>query len=98
MQIELVFMELDFSKLGLKAGLEVHQQLETGKLFCRCLSLLREEKPDIVFRRKMRIAASEFGEFDAAAGPKGLPPFGIPSGNPRIRTGGITPDFQGQSP
>ena len=67
MQIELVFMELDFSKLGLKAGLEVHQQLETGKLFCRCLSLLREEKPDIVFRRKMRIAASEFGEFDAAA-------------------------------
>jgi glutamyl-tRNA(Gln) amidotransferase subunit E len=60
-------METDFAKLGLKAGLEVHQQLDTGKLFCRCPSVLREDKPDITFRRKLRAVASELGEFDAAA-------------------------------
>jgi len=60
-------METDYSKIGLKAGLEVHQQLDTGKLFCRCPSQLREDKPDIVFERKLRAVASELGEFDAAA-------------------------------
>ena len=58
---------MDYKKLGLKSGLEVHQQLDTGKLFCRCPSLLREDKPDIIFRRKLRAVASEMGEFDAAA-------------------------------
>ncbi|MDP6670988.1 MAG: Glu-tRNA(Gln) amidotransferase subunit GatE [archaeon] len=60
-------MVTDFAKLGLKAGLEVHQQLDTGKLFCRCSSVLRDDKPDITFRRKLRAVASELGEFDAAA-------------------------------
>ena len=60
-------METDFAKLGLKAGLEVHQQLDTGKLFCRCPSVLREDNPDITFKRKLRAVASELGEFDAAA-------------------------------
>jgi len=27
-------------KVELKAGLEIHQQLDTGKLFCRCPSIL----------------------------------------------------------
>ncbi|MDP2973536.1 MAG: Glu-tRNA(Gln) amidotransferase subunit GatE, partial [Candidatus Diapherotrites archaeon] len=60
-------MESDWRKIGLKAGLECHQQLETGKLFCRCPSVLREDKPDIVFKRKLRAVASELGEFDRAA-------------------------------
>ncbi len=60
-------MDFDYKKLGLKCGLEVHQQLDTEKLFCRCPSKLREEKPDIVFTRKMNLAASELGEYDAAA-------------------------------
>lgn len=60
-------MATDFAKLGLKAGLEVHQQLDTGKLFCRCPSTLREDEPDIIFNRKLRAVASELGEFDAAA-------------------------------
>lgn len=60
-------MELDFKKLGLKAGLEVHQQLDTGKLFCRCPSSMRDDAPDIVFERRLRAVASELGEFDAAA-------------------------------
>jgi len=60
-------MEMDWKALGLKAGLECHQQLDTGKLFCRCPSLLKEEKPDFVFKRKLRAVASELGEFDRAS-------------------------------
>ncbi len=54
-------------KAKLKCGLEVHQQLDTGKLFCRCPSLLREGEADFTFERKLRPVASELGEFDAAA-------------------------------
>lgn len=60
-------MEENWEKLGLKAGLECHQQLDTGKLFCRCPSVLREDKPDITFKRNLRAVASELGEFDKAA-------------------------------
>ena len=59
--------EFDYEKLGLKCGLEVHQQLNTGKLFCRCPSVLRDSKPDFTVERKMRAIASELGEYDAAA-------------------------------
>jgi len=59
--------EYDYRALGLKAGLECHQQLDTGKLFCRCPSILREEKPDFAIRRSLRAVASELGEYDAAA-------------------------------
>lgn len=51
----------------LTAGLEIHQQLDTGKLFCRCPSRLKEGNPDYSVRRKIRLAASELGEFDKAA-------------------------------
>ena len=60
-------MEEKWEKFGLKAGLECHQQLDTGKLFCRCPSVLREEKPDFVVKRLLRPVASELGEFDKAA-------------------------------
>ena len=34
---------LDYGALGLKAGLELHQQLDTRyKLFCRCPTVLRD--------------------------------------------------------
>ncbi len=59
--------EYDYRALGLKAGLECHQQLDTGKLFCRCPSILREGKPDFAIRRSLRAVASELGEYDAAA-------------------------------
>jgi len=60
-------ISMDYTKIGLKCGLEVHQQLDTGKLFCRCPSILKEGKPDYVFDRKLRAVASELGEFDKAA-------------------------------
>jgi glutamyl-tRNA(Gln) amidotransferase subunit E len=51
---------------GLKIGLEIHQQLNTGKLFCRCAS----ELDDCVvgeFERGLRAARGEMGEVDGAA-------------------------------
>jgi glutamyl-tRNA(Gln) amidotransferase subunit E len=51
---------------ALKAGIEIHQQLATGKLFCRCESDLSEEVLSS-FRRFLRVARSETGEVDAAA-------------------------------
>jgi len=58
--------ELDFSKLGLKAGLEVHQQLDSGKLFIRTPSTLTDEI-DFTVERKLRPVASELGEYDKTA-------------------------------
>ncbi|MDI6654712.1 MAG: Glu-tRNA(Gln) amidotransferase subunit GatE [Candidatus Hydrothermarchaeota archaeon] len=48
-------------------GFEIHQQLETHKLFCKCPSLLKEEKPEITVERRLRPTQSELGEIDRAA-------------------------------
>lgn len=58
--------KLDFEKLGLKCGLEVHQQLDTGKLFIRTPSILTDEI-DFTVERKLRPVASELGEYDKTA-------------------------------
>ena len=60
-------MPLDYKSLGLRCGLEIHQQLDTGKLFCSCPSQLTEEKPDFIVRRELRAVAGEGGEVDIAA-------------------------------
>ncbi len=57
----------DWKKLGLKAGLEIHQQLNTHKLFCLCPSEIRDDEPDLVVRRRLRASAGETGEIDVAA-------------------------------
>lgn len=54
--------------LGLKVGIEIHQQLEGKKLFCSCPTTLREDKPDFTITRKLRAVAGEGGEIDIAAG------------------------------
>ncbi|MBT3691088.1 Glu-tRNA(Gln) amidotransferase subunit GatE [Candidatus Woesearchaeota archaeon] len=58
---------MDYKKLKFKAGLEIHQQLETNKLFCSCPSILRDEKPDILIKRKLRSSEGESGKKDVAA-------------------------------
>lgn len=60
-------MTLDYKKLGLKCGIEIHQQLDTHKLFCSCPSTLRDDKPDFTVERKMRAVAGELGDVDPAA-------------------------------
>lgn len=58
---------LDYEKLKLKAGLEIHQQLDTHKLFCNCTSILRSDEPDLIINRKLHAVAGEKGEVDVAA-------------------------------
>jgi len=61
-------MSKDYSKLGLKVGLEVHQQLNTKtKLFCSCKPELFKEEPEILFLRRLRPTQSELGQIDPAA-------------------------------
>ena len=47
-------------------GIEIHQQLDTKKLFCSCDSILHEEGTGAIYRRQ-RPTTSEMGEIDRAA-------------------------------
>jgi Glu-tRNA(Gln) amidotransferase subunit E-like FAD-binding protein len=58
---------VNYKDIGLKSGVEIHQQLNTKKLFCECPSLLREDEPDVVVKRKLRAVAGETGITDIAA-------------------------------
>ncbi len=58
---------MDYQKLGLKCGIEIHQQLEGRKLFCNCPTRLRDEPADFEIKRKLRAAAGEHGQVDVAA-------------------------------
>lgn len=58
---------MDYAKVGLKSGLEIHQQLDTSKLFCECPSVLRKDEPDFEVSRRLHVVAGESGEVDVAA-------------------------------
>lgn len=61
-------MSIDYTKIGLKVGLEIHQQLDTTeKLFCSCKPELFKEEPEITFLRRLRPTQSELGQVDPAA-------------------------------
>jgi len=60
--------DLDYKKIGLKVGLEIHQQLDTSKkLFCNCPTKISDEDPEFIVLRKLRPTQSEMGEVDQAA-------------------------------
>jgi len=60
--------EKEYVNMGLRVGLEIHQQLDTEhKLFCKCPTILKDEKPQIIIERKLRPTQSELGEIDPAA-------------------------------
>jgi glutamyl-tRNA(Gln) amidotransferase subunit E len=59
---------VDYESIGLKVGLEVHQQLNSEKkLFCDCKTELFKEQPEITFLRRLRPTQSELGQIDPAA-------------------------------
>ncbi len=58
---------MDYKKIGLKCGIEVHNQLNTdNKLFCKCNTKMSGEKPLVKIFRKQHPVASELGEYDIA--------------------------------
>ena len=58
----------DYQKLGFKAGLEVHQQLDTKKLFCHCPSLVNDTNSKFTeIKRKLTVTEGELGKKDIAA-------------------------------
>ena len=59
--------EFKIDEIGLKVGLEIHQQLDTGKkLFCGCRTVEDDEYTS-KFSRKLRATKSELGKIDPAA-------------------------------
>lgn len=62
-------MEIDYKSVGLKVGLEIHQQLDSrSKLFCGCPTKLASEGTrysEVV--RSLWLSKSELGELDPAA-------------------------------
>lgn len=69
---KLIFLDslkdLDYEKLGMKCGLEIHQQLNTGKLFCSCpCEIVPNDTLDKQIERKLRFSLSETGTVDVAA-------------------------------
>jgi len=58
---------LNYTELGLKCGIEIHQQLEGHKLFCNCPTEIRKDNPDFKVTRRLRASAGEEGKVDQAA-------------------------------
>ncbi len=60
---------MDYESIGLRVGIEIHQQLDTKhKLFCYCPTVHRDIKDsNFEFFRYLRLKKSEIGEEDRAA-------------------------------
>ena len=59
---------MDYEKIGLRIGIEVHNRLQTKtKLFCNCKPCFSETKPTSLIKRKLRAVAGELGQVDVAA-------------------------------
>lgn len=59
---------MDYKQVGLKAGLEIHFQLDLKKkLFCNCSAAMSQKNPLFVVERKLRPVPSELGKVDVAA-------------------------------
>lgn len=69
---KLVFLDrnkcINYNEVGLMCGIEVHQQLNCGKLFCSCPCVIEDSKDfDKQIQRKLRFSLSETGDIDRAA-------------------------------
>jgi len=61
------FEPLDWREIEFRGGIEIHQQIDTRKLFCECQPAIRKDTPHERTRRKLHAVASELGEYDPAA-------------------------------
>ncbi len=62
-------MDLDYKKIGLICGIEIHQRLSTNhKLFCSCSPDFNpEDQSNHIIERKLRSVPGELGDVDPAA-------------------------------
>ncbi|MGM5482075.1 MAG: Glu-tRNA(Gln) amidotransferase subunit GatE [Nanobdellota archaeon] len=58
---------MDYKEIGLKCGIEIHQQLEGKKLFCNCPTEIKDNEPDSTIKRRLRAVVGETGIIDSAA-------------------------------
>lgn len=58
---------IDYGKLGFRCGLEIHQQIGSNKLFCRCPTINIEGPCSYQIKRRLRGVVGETGEIDIAA-------------------------------
>jgi len=58
---------MDYEKIGFKCGIEIHQQIDGEKLFCKCPTEIRKDNPHFEVIRKLRASAGESGAVDQAA-------------------------------
>ncbi len=69
---------IDYAEVGLKVGLEVHQQLLTErKLFCNCPGGLYTTSHDGEVLRHMRPTLSELGEYGHRHRHRAMPDAGL---------------------
>jgi len=60
--------KINYGRIKMKAGLEIHQQLDTEhKLFCSCSTKMASREPIMEVKRKLHPVASELGKIDIAA-------------------------------
>lgn len=57
---------MDYEKIGLKCGIEIHQRLDTPKLFCNCKSDMKDEEVILKVERFLRPSSGELGKMDQA--------------------------------
>jgi glutamyl-tRNA(Gln) amidotransferase subunit E len=57
---------INYADVGLTCGVEIHQQLDTSKLFCNCPSEIVDTKPNYTVTRRLRVAKGESGKIDEA--------------------------------
>jgi len=58
---------MEYSKIGFKCGIEIHQQLDGKKLFCDCPTLNLKDSSDVKICRTLKAIAGETGVVDKAA-------------------------------
>ena len=60
-------MEINYQELGFRCGLEIHQQIGSHKLFCKCPAISVGGQSDYQITRRLRGVVGETGEIDIAA-------------------------------
>ncbi|HLP80173.1 MAG TPA: Glu-tRNA(Gln) amidotransferase subunit GatE [Acidobacteriota bacterium] len=59
--------EINYGQVGLRSGIEIHQQLEGRKLFCQTPTVIRDDAAHYTITRTLRAVVGETGVIDSAA-------------------------------